>query len=421
VAATGNPDLVTELALAVGLDPACTPALSCTAAAGTTLDERHEPTLEPTSTEVLLQGLLASTTYSCALRYDEAPDAELAFSVTTDALPARLSGLTFTVSTWDSAATDPAFVLLNVFPFDETQDGQYLVIVDREGAVRWYLDLDGVDGQIGFEWVADHARFAVAGGLHDRMDPQVLTLSADAETTLSADAHHDVKWVDDALYVLAGSESEWCIDEHVIATGKTRTSLCHDDGSGLTTSGLNSLVVRDESAGRKLYVTSQGPAEVVRLDATTGTVDWRFGATGDFTGPTDSEFPDQLHDLRLVDCAGYDACLLYYDNGVEDRQSSGVKVGLHEGSGTATILRTWTETGWYSAALGGIEELNSGDWLIGQASMYTGSENGAGVVQVAGDGTVTWRMALGPVPWTLYRVRYLDGCAVFDHRGYCSE
>ena len=162
----------------------------------------------------------------------------------------------------------------------------------------------------------------------------------------------------------------------------------------------------------------------MRLDATTMTVDWVFGRNEDFTGISIAEMPDLVHDLHLEDCPEHDVCMVFYDNGINSLQSRGMEVGLDEGSMTATVLRTWTEDGWYSSALGGIQELDDGDWVIGAASMHLeGVEaNDASVVQVTEAGEVVWRMRLGPVPATLYRSRWIAGCDMFSsHTAYCDR
>src|SRR6185436_4905648 len=72
-----------------------------------------------------------------------------------------------------------------------------------------------------------------------------------------------------------------------------------------------------DMAGNELFSWANvgGDHDVDKLDYANKEIVWQLSDGGDFTG--DLPYPPWMHDLHVIDCPGYDECLLVYVNGVE--------------------------------------------------------------------------------------------------------
>ncbi len=142
---------------------------------------------------------------------------------------------------------------------------------------------------------------------------------------------------------------------------------------------------------------------------------------GDFKG--DVPYSSWMHDIHVIDCAGYTECLVFYVNGtVEDPTTWIRQIGIDEDTMTATVVREWTEKGWEEPKLGGID-LVGDHWLINEGHFIPEplTDRPSQLVEVAADDSVVWRLTLGSNDIQIYRARRVAACDLFHHAGYCPS
>jgi hypothetical protein len=206
---------------------------------------------------------------------------------------------------------------------------------------------------------------------------------------------------------------------------------CTSDDKDIVDSFANSLAIRDTAAGKFVYATMQIKGIIYKLDYDTKDLVWQLDDGLDFTTEKDFPWAPWMHDLRVMDCDGYDECLLVYVNGVDADPTTWIrKIGIDESTMEATVVREWTEKGWAEPKLGGIDYWtdSAGEerWLIAQghflADPFEGYEKRPSqLVEVAADDTVDWRLTVATPDIQVYRSRRVAACDVFHHAGYCPE
>jgi hypothetical protein len=363
-----------------------------------------------------LTGLLADTAYTCELT---AGDAASTATFTTPALPPLVAALSLEVETHDPAAA-PAFALFNAFEVANADyPEQAVLIVDRGGEVRWYELLPaGNDGGVAAELRGD--RVVIGGCSREPLAPWVVDLAGRrvAEVTGVEGVNHDVEWVgDDAWGVIVDTDRGACWE--VWSEADRVSSRCVADDpvlGGLGGPRSNSV---ERASDGSLVASLALPVGMLGLDAD-GELAWLAIDRGVAT-VTGDPVPDKVHDVRRVDGCAAPVCVLAYDNGIAAEQSAAVLFAIDPEAGTLTRERTWTQPDWFEEVWGSVDQTPSGSWLIG-----IGHHEGANpmsrdteLVEVAPDDAVLWRLRVQPSTIGLYRARWLDGCAVFSHAGYC--
>jgi hypothetical protein len=295
------------------------------------------------------------------------------------------------------------------------------------GRVRWYIDWYGYDGDAAFEYDADVQEFYGGGGFFE-IEPVTAWDMAGNEIFSWKDVavDHDVDKFGDNYFTLTNDGLDHCIEEW--DPKKTSVwSWCDSDESVLVDSFANSLAIHETAKGTFLYATMQIKGIIYKLDYDSGDIVWQLDDGLDFT--TDKDFPwaPWMHDLRVMDCPDYDECLLVYVNGVDADPTTWIrKIGIDESTMEATVVREWTEKGWYEPKLGGIDYWtdSSGNerWLIAQGHFVADplpKSRASQLVEVAADDTVDWRLAVATDDIQVYRARRVAACDVFHHAGYC--
>ena len=426
----------TDLQITVGRDVTLT--VDCEADTTGTWPEVHAVgPIEAAASEVAtlaLSGLLADTNYDCVVTAgdDDGEDTQQV-TVVTEPLPESLEGFELSIEEMDTDAIDPGYILVNAF---EVATSDYLppqavLAFDRDGQVRWYMLIDeGHDGGINAEYRADEGVFYMGGGLHLGIAPTIATPQGEVlveHADYSTRIHHDIKWIEDSMFLLTWGpgEDSICVEERDAWGDVSIATWCTDDDPDTFASDpstrANSLVVRDEDTGRKVYVNLSDRQHIFKLDWDSHSIDWNLGPGLDFLGDNGS-LSYLLHDLQVVDCETYDLCLLYYDNGIPQQQSKAVMLSMDEVNGFFRVDREWEQSDWYEAHWGGMELLANGNWLIGIGHNETEhpDSHDSQVVEVDPGDNVVWRAHLGPDSTAIYRARFVDACDVFTNTGQCG-
>jgi hypothetical protein len=251
--------------------------------------------------------------------------------------------------------------------------------------------------------------------------------------------HHDAKLIDDGR-VLTLEEREvsdggqaWTgfairgFDPATLVDGVPEVSFDWDSQVGVDQGALspgwgdawhaNWFQWIDHGAGPVLYVSLCNTAEVVKIDVTSGEVEWVFGEGGDFELDGGSRYTQCQHGL---DVSADGTRMLAYDNGRDRGESRVVEYELDQTSLTASEVWSWTD-GWYESLVGDVDWLADGTVLVTQAhSECYGESDRSEVVQVdPATGDERWRLAFVDPLIALYRSELVDGCELFANVGQC--
>jgi hypothetical protein len=421
---TPFPTMVNEMYADITLPDARAIAVTCEAPTSDPWPERIVIRSEAVAREhnVLIDAMLADTTYVCTV--EDGSEVLGTFDVTTDPLPPEIDFTGATVEFRDIATYEPGWTLYN-----PTQDsgaggpgnGADLV-VDAMGRVRWYIDWYGYDGDAAFEYDADVQQFYGGGGFF-QIEPITAWDMAGNElfSWSNVGGDHDVDKNGDDYFILTSDGPNHCVDQRDDAKSLL-WSWCASDSDELVDSFANSLFVRDTAAGKFVYATMQIRGIIYKLDYASKDIVWQLKEDGDFTG--DVTYPPWMHDLQVIDCPGYDECLVVYVNGVDADPTTYIRqIGIDESAMEATVVREWTEPGWEEPKLGGIHPFAENRWLIAQGHFVADPFNDrpSQLVEVAPDDSVDWRLTVATTDIQVYRARRVAACDVFHHAGYCPS
>jgi hypothetical protein len=428
VVLTPNPNMVTQVTAAITLSAAHDVRVTCEAPTKDPWPERIivRDDAETTKHSLFVDGLLASTTYTCTVEaggYDRGT-----FDLTTDALPKGIDFMGATVEFDDATAFEPGWTLFNPtqFPPGGRPGMEANLVVDPMGKIRWYVDMAGQDGDAVFEYDIPHGQFYGGGGFFDAQPVRIWDV--DGTEVLSWDdvgVDHDLKWIGEDFYILTqGYDGR--NGNHCLAQRDPKKTLvwewCTDDDSAVNDNVANSMYVRTTKEGTYLYATMQITGIVYKLDRDTKEVLWVYKDGGDFEG--DVEYNAWMHDLHVIDCDGYTECLLMYVNGSEEDPTTSIRqVGIDEDTMTATLVREWTEDDWWEQKIGGIDPFAEDRWLIAQGHFVQEPLNDrpTQLVEVAPDDSVVWRLSVATDDIQVYRARRVGACDLFHHAGYCPS
>jgi hypothetical protein len=383
-------------------------------------------------------GLRAETTYSLtAVTADGRRSGPL--SVTAGSLPEDIPGLQ--VDVFDAASVTPGVTVFGVGaapgPGSEPLGGPYLIGVDEEGEVVWYLDDDSLgesayrdarlldDGNVlvltrgGFRVVSPsgenlgdfegstrvhHDAMPLAGGGWMLLSNEERTVNVDVlggDTLLKGgvavqvDAAGEILWSWSTLDYLDTERFPGDLSMNVQGQSGSvdwthANSIFHDQQSDLVLMSL-----RHQS-------------QVVAIDRATDDIAWILGQDGDFEligAPAGTGWFYSQHQAQLL---SGDRVLLY-DNGTErptgegGQYSRALLLELDHKAGTAEVMWSYDVDN-YTSFLGGVTELSTGNFLIcagGQRSMDASAQ----LLEVAG-GEAVW--SLHAENGVIYRTRRFE-------------
>lgn len=416
--ATPGTDMVTTATVTASLSEDRALSLICTGDGTHLVPETHRwsATGRDTSHTAALHGLLADTTYTCEA---EGLDEVASVSFTTGSLPASLQTHQPSLETWEPDAS-VGWTLTTPTSFYDTNDHRdvYLVVLDMAGQVRWYVAAAG-QGTVAFDYNVAEQAFWTGGGLTQVVPPITLELDGRVRHATTAQADHDVDWVGEHAWTLTNHISGTCIEQRRWSDNTVIDLLCTDE-LGLRGLNWNSLDVLEEPDGHAIYAGSAGSDTIVKVHFERRETVWVFGPGQDFSGQIDLSY---THDVNAFACDGYDVCLSFYDNGTDQGFSQAEVHGLDEAAMRTRSLQAWSEDGWYEPRLGGLQVLDGGNLLVGAGHLeeVAPGSNPTNLVEVADDGSVLWRVTIGPNTTGIYRARRVPACDLFHHTGYCPD
>lgn len=391
--------------------------------------------------EIAWTGLLADTVYHCEAATLGHPATTASHAVRVGSLPREpaLSG------TGSSAASWGAWTVLL---WDVRADlSRHIVIVDPDGRLRWIYEIEA--GPLpGIEVTVTEEGKVLAGGGPD-YPPRLLSLSGDPEWVMpplpDGEAyHHDVELHGDEIVALAtetfsGTELEWIGFQVLglgVPTGDTRwrVSSAHAVEAGDLMPGstpgedvyhANAVSMIDDHLTVSLAQSNQ----IIRLDAGSGEALWQLGAGLDFQLLDPAGVPvldDAAWFYGQHDPEWHGDRVLMLDNGTtplrEPRYSRALELEVDPAAGTARILWEWRDPGWFSPIMGDADRLPNGNVLLSRPRCYTcPSSVRSSIVELdPATDEVVWRLDFLDDTDSLYRAERVDGCALFDHAGYCD-
>ena len=437
-----------EIALSVTLSHPAAASVACVLASDPAEIHLAEAAAEASAHELRLAGLLADATYDCVV--GAACGAQIAsprdLQIQT-AAPRDLPG----IAAWSIGVHGDEYILVDKSADCGFED-RLLLVVDRDGRVRWWYEIPyEVGGSVDFRYHGDD-RFGWGGGWPANVLGRPRTLDLfDGQTYDSAEAlpdiatsafHHDGKELPDGRVLtleaatvddgLGGFEG-FRVRRLDPATGAVdfdyHSQRAFDEGH-LTSDGgedpwhANWANIVDET----LYVSLTAAQRIVAIDVATGAWQWSFHEGGDFAALDASGFP--------LGAAGFpqgqhgpeirsDGHLLVYDNGYSRGYSQVVEYLMDPTEGTATVLWAWTEPGWYETSLGDVDWLDSGNVLItaGHGECFSSSPGDHTTLLEVDpiDGEKVWEMQYTAQTHMAYRAEPADACALFANAKYCSD
>jgi hypothetical protein len=377
---------------------------------------------------MVIAGLLAATTYTCEVKNGE--QVLGTFEVTTDPIPKAVDFVHPTVEFDDPTAFEPGWTLYTPTQHDLVTGAPFAganLVVDSLGRIRWYKDTSAFDGHSMFEYDVASKEFYAGGGAVDIEPITVWDTQGDTVLEWSDDIipDHDLERFGDTFYMITqaddGPGGNHCLAQYDWK-GTVIWQWCTDEEPLILDSAANSMAMKVTPEGDTyLYATMQIKGVIYNLNQATKEVVSDQSEDGDFTGNV--TYPAWVHDLRVIDCDGYDECLLMYVNGTEEDPETFIRqVGIDETAMTATVVREWTEKGWQETKMGGIDPVGD-NWLVCEGHFLAEplTKRLSQIAEVAPDDSVVWRLTAATDDIQMYRARRVNACDLFRHAGYCPS
>ncbi|MCP4808348.1 MAG: hypothetical protein GY913_33350 [Proteobacteria bacterium] len=382
-------------------------------------------------------GLLASSTYDCVIEAESGQDlwARGEFRTSTNRIPV---GVEEGVVSGDTSAMTGVYTLTNPFEGGKSTNDQRLVILDPDGEIRWYHDVEDEMGSADAS-LAGPGELIYGGGYELTGAPRIIDMGhellyAGPQPVTGGEYHHDVGLTASGLtaglttingdgYLGWGVEIrdpddggalvwDWNSDDAV-----DRGEL--PAGSG-DTYHPNALQVDEDDDGNPTHawVNVRNLNRIVRIDIETGLIDVDLRGTS----ITDDGFY-LPHDIHVEG----DRLLLYNNGERKPGEHSSVReFQLDLIHGTYELDWEWTEDDWQEPAWGGADWLGDDRILlaIGHCPGCDGALDSSRarileVDQVTDD--VVWSYRWEDESVGLYRAERLEGCDVFANARFCPE
>ncbi len=403
--------------------------------------EVHVARAEPARThEIEVFGLLADADYTCTLSSGSWSEVR---QVRTDAPPAY-------VPRWEVEENAPwwgSYVLLN-HGYTTGNRRTTLLIVDREGRLRWYLRVPDNPPDLDAQYLGD-GQVLYGGG--QEVSPTVVDLAQQVRLKgISAFTgldyhHHTEKLPSGQVLAMVHDENEAAGDSW---TGFGITYL--SPNLNLDEWTLRSQDYVDEGAMKvpapdrddpwhanaaidrdgMLYVNLRQAHLLLAFDKDSRELVWRFGPDGDFTLlEDDGSVADPARWAWGAHAPELDGDrLLVYDNGYQRPNAGGfsrlVEFELDVPARTARTVWEYREADWFEQIWGDVDRLPDGQVLFVRAHC-----EGCGgrpvtttqVVVVDPDTNLpSWRLAMLDTASAGYRAQALDGCEIFANAKFCD-
>jgi hypothetical protein len=404
--------------------------------------------------ELLLQGLLGSAVYGCqATTSCPSVSEPFEFEVATQPLPDHLPSFEVVVPATADSWGD--YVLLNHGEPCGGDDQNRLLVIDHQGRIRWYFELEGLDQastiDLESQYLGD-GQIAWGGGDRSEGSPQIVDISGEILYTAAYTGaqdhvyHHDIEvTADGRIMGLINTDDSlgpqswegFALIEHDPATGEVTWAFYSQDAvdvGDLAGDGsrdpwhANSFAKVTDAQGAAVYVSFLDDDQIVRIDRETKAVSWRLGAGGDFAlvdaagEPLDeSEWFDGMHAIDVRN--GNE--LMVYDNGRSATGSRAMMLKLDTTNRVATLAWSYVEDNWFEPIWGDADTLENGNVLINMAHAYCwgGSDDhwGSLLELDTADNSPVWRVDFTSGDDSSYRSQKLDGCEIFANATLCPD
>ncbi len=432
VLVSDNPSMVLEKTFTVTLAEPAVLAVRCTRddlPSEIHLVESTEPALEHV---LRVQGLVADTGYSCVVApVDVAQAAPSAGVFRTGTLPGTIPSASATTSGEPGAE-------YTLVPH------QRLVLMDNDGAVRWYYPLP-IEGyaDMGAEYWGDGLFLwgGVSGSDEGDGAPRLVDVShrehyrAGYPGAADGRYHHMTEQQYDGTVVTmveseasSGGEEYYGFEVHRVGLEADELLWTWNLQQALDAGSFNAgeQMVGDanwagvmvEDSGHETMVMSlcEGAA-VVGIDMDSGEAAWTLAEWGSLQ-LTQGDLPDIQHGL---DISGQH--ILLYDNGGVPTTRA-VEYAIDAAAGTATQTWSWTESGFHEAwGWGDVDYLGEDHVVItkGHVPGWNG-EGPSEVIEVdRSDDSVAWRLSFSEEHDAIYSADRIGGCDLFAETSRCPE
>lgn len=405
---------------------------------------------------VPLQGLLADSAYDCDVTVvdsatGESIDASVAFD--TDPLPVEIPVMVASHPTGEPERSIGGYTVFNHWTQDGDPKVQKLVMVDPDGAVRWYYVLEK-EVSVGVE--VNHAGgglMLAAGGRG--YNPSFIDLSGEllyeSPDPVSGGVYHhhaellpsgDILSMASADNTVGGVVWEgFVLETRQAWTGALTWSWDSQRAVDAGTLGVgtsddqdvyhaNAVAPVTDDDGDAYYVNLRNDHQLLRIDAVTGAIDWKLGAGGDFqlVDMAGNPLDDELWFYGQHDPEIDFPYVLVHDNGdgrPGDDYTRAIELRLDVEDRTATLQWSYEEPGWSEPIWGDVDALSNGNRLISQGHCYdcagVDPKRRTSVIEVdPRDDAVVWRLDFFDERDGLYRADHVDACAVFSNRRFCG-
>ncbi len=432
--------------LSVALDAAAGLRLVCTRVDRP--EEQHLVEREAVALQhdLLLAGLLADTSYDCVATplceggLDGASSGHL---LTTDTQDEPLPELTL------EGTPDGPYLLLNHAQVCSRAMPNRLLLYDAEGRLRWsYGGIpDGVALGLGVDYLGAGV-FLWGGGDSTEGAATLVDLRGEVvyrsafEGSDGLRFHHEARQLSDgSLLTLAeapnhDADTQWTgfvLHVHDPETGQLTWTWNSQQGvdAGRLEPGHGDAYHANwadvDLDARRATIALCKPRQLIAVDIDTDEVAWVAGPQGDLAlvddagAPLDEDdWPQCQHGLEILG-----GQVLTFDNGVDREQSRLSIFAIDTAAGTYTRTWSWTEDGFWEAALGDVDHLPDGRILAARGHVPCIEGNEAGYSEILAvdpaRGVVDWRVRFGDEQDSVYRVERVDACDVLPNSLACPE
>ncbi len=456
---TTNPIPLTKR-FEVQLDHSAPIRLTCDEQGGG--QERHRIRAEGGDRYALsLRGLKPDTGYTCVVEsLDGSGLASSPVQVATDPLPSDLEPPVLMVQ--DAPREDIGYALFN-YSYDIggwEYESRYLVILDADGNVRWYLPGIG-GGTIDTTYLGDnriiYGGYAFGETLPTIMDLDWVVYFVDQSGPQTPHGwvgsyHHDVglSLEGDAIFALMTIIMDDTYQGYTVRHVDLDSNLLWEwdsgvdgldagylpPGDGTTGDPYHANSAQDvwENGRRYVYVGMRHLSEIIKIDYETKAVAWKLGVDGDFALLEPDGTPGEDHRWFFMqhDAKRYGDRMVIYDNGLLRREYGGaynysraLELELDEQAMTARITFEYDEAdeGWLEEAWGGCDLLDNDNYFVAMGHCW-GCNNDvhlSALVEVDPQGRQVSRLEWTNPQVALYRADRIDGCAIFNNVTYCPD